>query len=78
MVLGLSYCVSRVLFSTNAQSRGIVIPCYCLTIARDDNSTGPVCALKGAMHPVHQNLKFKETWLVIYQMKENTDVHHLN
>ena len=77
MVLGISYCVSRVLFSTNTQSHGIVIPCYCLTIARDDNSMGPVCALKGAMHPVHQNLKFKESCLVIYQMKYCDHVHHV-
>ena len=72
MVLAVIYCLGSLLFLPNT-----LVPC-CLTIVRDDNSTGPVCALKGAMHPVHQNLKFKETWLVIYQMKENTDVHHLN
>ena len=69
MVLALSYCLCSGLFLTNTQV------CYCyieLTIARDQ-----WCALKGAMHPVHQNLKFKETWLVIYQMKECDHAHHV-
>ena len=36
------YCLFSGLSFTNAQTRAIVVPCYWLTTARDNNSTGPV------------------------------------
>ena len=55
------FCSFCELSFTNPLPCAIVIPCYCLTIARDDNSTGPVVCTpvsKCTYAPIskHQNL----------------------
>ena len=78
MVLEISIVFSVDYFPLIHCSRAIVIPCHCLTIARDDNSTGPVVCTEGCNAPSAPEPEILKTCLVTYEMKENTDVHHLN
>ena len=72
------FCSFRAFSFTNP-----LVPCYCVAIiALKHNSMEPAAsfALKSAMIIALSapNLKILQTWHVIYQMKEQQDVHHLN
>ena len=57
MVLGATYCSYSKLSFTNP---------LLLTIDLKENDNG--CALKGAMHPVHWNLKILKMWHFVFQL----------